>query len=143
MLIDALERRGLTLSFAENLPQVMVALATADVKLVLVVEPGEFARLGELLQAIHVYHPQTTCWRYEAEENGPGRLAKLNAPADARPAEDRPTDTKDAAAGHEEPRARNNFYAATGGNGSMITEEELTMLLASDQELTEGTSDRG
>ncbi|MEM9418676.1 MAG: hypothetical protein AAGA25_06405 [Planctomycetota bacterium] len=97
-LVGALDRRGLDIVIVRQPPRVMLELASKpesqdtprddpaasspDLSVV-VVEPQQQPRVGELRAAIAAYYPAVRCWQYQA--HGPeGRplLDSLESPAD-------------------------------------------------------------
>lgn len=134
-LIDALQGRGFELTFAEDLPGVMVILATQDVGLVLIVQPEQFARLGQLIDAIGQYHPHVKCWRYDTDGRGPGKLAAVNGEF-AHGGEDKPPVSAQHVVPEPAPAQRKGLSSslAEASGSSLITQQELAMLLAGDDD---------
>lgn len=78
-LIKALASRGFETVVVRDEPGVMVGLSASpgDAPVLIVVEPNCWARLGELLHAVRVYHGGVRCWQYSRAEHAAGRLSSL------------------------------------------------------------------
>ncbi len=79
-LVAALDQRGITVGITRTAPEVMAELAGGQVASVVVVEPERQARAQELYDAARAYHPQVRFWAYAPQ--APGREATLSDFAD-------------------------------------------------------------
>lgn len=79
-LLNALASRGLAPSVVHDPPAVMTALASRPHgrRVLVVVEPGRWPRLAELIDAVGVYHGDVLCWQYTVPQGEVGRLSVLS-----------------------------------------------------------------
>ena len=120
-LLQALAKRGLSVSVATDAPSAMLELIETTAGTLIIVDPQRLALGDELVTAVRHYFPRTALWAFQQDAQGRRNLASLNghsaysaegdehAEPDARPSLDRPD------------------HAET--EGPIVTKDELAMLL--------------
>lgn len=78
-LLQALTKRGLYPRTLRDEPSVMSVLAERvdDRRVLVVVEPGAWPRLGELILAVRTFHSDVLCWSYTESSGTQGRLISI------------------------------------------------------------------
>lgn len=79
-LINALESRGLAARLVHDEPSVMMLFAERPVgrRILVVVEPGRWDRLAELICAVQAYHREVLCWQFTERSDDQPRLKTLD-----------------------------------------------------------------
>lgn len=79
-LLKALASRGMTVRLVHDEPSVMSMLAERPTgrRVLVVVEPGRWERLAELICAVHAYYGGVYCWQYTARNDGRPHLTSLD-----------------------------------------------------------------
>lgn len=138
-LMRALDARGLSAEVVRDEPGVMSGLSTlmGSPRVLVVADPGRWLRLGELIRAVHTYHPDVFCWQFESGDGGGGRgmhvseLDKRYARANGEPAVDGQTGPVGQILGRR--RAVDALLVKVPGRPlstrEIVTQQELTMLL--------------
>lgn len=138
-LLEGLRKRGAQVELVHDAPAVMVELAEGA-QVVVVNEPRTVRRLPELLAAVRKYYPRAGCWRFEAV--GPSGQSQLSAidtlaaspiseePPHAAPRSNGKPSLPAAPARTNGRRARAKAPLAEEAPPSLISDEELAMLLA-------------
>lgn len=80
-LLKALVSRGMQVKVVVDEPGVMSALADRACehkRVLVVVEPGRWKRLAELICAVSQYHSDVLCWQYTAQGEAQPKLTTLD-----------------------------------------------------------------
>lgn len=146
-LIKALESRGLATRVAHDEPGAMTLFAERPTgrRVLIVVEPGQWQRMAELVCAVQAYHREVLCWQFVDQSGDTPRLKALDqrfqgpgpAPvADARGSNGRANgETDHAPIGRIVGRRRpvdallNKVPGRPLSSREIVTQQELTMLL--------------
>ncbi|MEO0475434.1 MAG: hypothetical protein AAF085_05585 [Planctomycetota bacterium] len=132
VLLRALTARGLTPTIVHDEPGAMLALAEdAERRLarrvLIVIEPDQWARLGELAAAVRAFHTPVHCWQFDVTDGAVPKLSSLEADAGV--------DDGHAPVGRIRKRARpvDRLLVSAPGRElttrEVVTQQELTMLL--------------
>lgn len=144
LLLRALEARGLSVRLVHDEPGVMALFAERPIgrRIVIVVEPGRWDRLAEMVCAIHTHHRAVLCWQYAEWGDRLPRLTTMDqrvcGPGPSPQVDARASVDADRAA---EPvgrivrrrRALDSIIVKVSGRPlstrEVVTQQELTMLL--------------
>lgn len=144
-LAGALDRRGLEIAIARQPPEVMTELAEGGVSSLVVVEASQQERVDELVDAVTTYYPQTRCWGYTSREQG-GSI-RLDPLSHVSPRSGVVSDGQGMVSSPRDGSAHAHVKGAgqrlrslvvkadlrhDAGDGPLVTEEELAMLLGPD-----------
>ena len=79
-LVKALTSRGLSVRVERDEPGVMAVFAERAVgrRVLVVVEPGQWARLAELMCAVNTFHREVLCWQYTERGEAQAKLTTLD-----------------------------------------------------------------
>lgn len=79
-LLSALAFRNIPARVVRDEPTVMMAFADRPLgrRILIVVEPGRWRRLAELICAVHAYHGEVLCWQLATNGDGRAKLARLD-----------------------------------------------------------------
>ncbi len=139
-LIAALRKRGVAATVVGHPMQVMLELARHPARVIVVDQPRQLPRLGELVDALDTYYPQVARWGYRHASNGSTKLERLEGaltPKEPSAATDVAGDSREPTPAEraamklrlmdEEPGQALDEAPDTGG--PLITRDELEMLL--------------
>lgn len=133
-LLEALSERGLSPVVVEDVPAVMVALAGfmqrgLQRRVLIVVEPGRWARLDELSSAVRSFHGPVHCWQFDTADRAQPMLSALRIAPD----EQAGSETGPVGKIHKRTRSVDRLLVSAPGEPmstrEVVTQQELTMLL--------------
>lgn len=135
VLLRALASRGLAPEVVKDEPAAMLALAGTgrrgvERRVLVVVEPRQWGRLGELVAAVRTFHRGVYCWQFATQADAEPMLSPIEvAPGEA--------DAHDVAGPigviRRRPRAVDQLLVSGSdrelSTREVVTRQELTMLL--------------
>ena len=138
VLLRALSARGLMPELAHDEAGAMLALAglgrrRVARRVLIVVEPATWGRLGELMAAVRDYHGEVYCWQFDASDGADPMLSQLATSANRNGRESKSAPTGPVGLIRKRSRSVDRLLVSPLGDEvsarGVVTQQELTMLL--------------